>query len=100
MLLGRVAGTVVATRKEPRLDGLRFLVVEVLKLDRTPTGAFVVAADAMGSGLGEVVLLAQGSSARLTEATREKPVDAVITAIVDTVEVGGAVRYSKGADSP
>jgi microcompartment protein CcmK/EutM len=100
VLLGRVAGTVVATRKEPRLDGLRFLVVEVLKLDRTPTGAFVVAADAMGSGLGEVVLLAQGSSARLTEATREKPVDAVITAIVDTVEVGGAVRYSKGADSP
>ena len=96
MVLGRIAGTVVATRKEPRLEGIRFLVVEVLKLDRTPTGAFVVAADAMGAGVGEVVLLAQGSSARLTETTHEKPVDAVIMAIVDTVEVGGDVRYSKG----
>ncbi len=95
MILGRIAGTVVATRKEPRLEGIRFLVVEVLKLDRTPTGAFVVAADAMGAGLGEIVLLAQGSSARLTEMTHDKPVDAVITAIVDTVEVGGEVRYSK-----
>lgn len=96
MVLGRVAGTVVATRKEPRLEGLRFLVVEVLKIDGKPAGGFVIAGDAMGAGLGEVVLLAQGSSARLTEVTREKPVDAVIMAIVDTVEVGGEVRYSKG----
>ena len=97
MVLGRVAGTVVATRKEQRLEGLRFLVVEILKTGGEPTGAFVIAADAVGSGIGDVVLVAQGSSARLTEATREKPVDAVIMGIVDTVEVGGEVRYSKGS---
>ncbi len=96
MVLGKVAGTVVATRKEQRLEGLRFLVVEIMKIGGEPTGAFVIAADAVGSGVGEVVLVAQGSSARLTEATREKPVDAVIMGIVDTVEASGEVRYSKG----
>jgi microcompartment protein CcmK/EutM len=88
---------VVATRKEERLGGLKFLVVEVLKLDRKPTGSFVIAADAVGAGAGEVVLLAQGSSARLTDVTKDKPVDAVIMAIVDLVEAGGENRYTKGA---
>jgi microcompartment protein CcmK/EutM len=96
VVLGRVTGTVVATRKEERLGGLKLLVIEVLKLDRTPTGAFVVAADAVGAGDGEVVLVAQGSSARLTDLTKDKPVDAVVMAIVDTVDVGGEVRYAKG----
>ena len=97
MVLGRVTGTVVATRKEERLGGLKFLVVEVLKLDRKPTGSFVIAADAVGAGAGEVVLLAQGSSARLTDVTKDKPVDAVIMAIVDLVEADGENRYTKGA---
>jgi ethanolamine utilization protein EutN len=97
VVLGRVTGTVVATRKEERLGGLKFLIVEVLKLDRQPTGSFVIAADAVGAGAGEVVLLAQGSSARLTEVTKDKPVDAVIMAIVDLVEAGGENRYTKGA---
>jgi microcompartment protein CcmK/EutM len=59
------------------------------------TGKFVVAADAVGAGTGEVVLYASGSSARQTTATNNKPVDATIMAIVDTVEVGGEVRYDK-----
>jgi microcompartment protein CcmK/EutM len=95
MLLGRVAGTVVATNKEPRLDGLRFHVVDELDVHMRSTGKMVVAVDAVGAGAGEVVLIAQGSSARQTEATKDKPVDAVIMAIVDLFEVDGELRFRK-----
>jgi len=99
MLMGRVSGTVVATRKDPNLVGLRFLLVEELDKDFGGTGRFVVAADAVGAGTGEVVLYSSGSSARLTEATRDRPVDAVLIGIVDTVDVGGQLTYSKAEDS-
>ena len=79
MNLGRIVGTVVATRKEHRLSGFKLQVVEMVDLDLKPTGSFTVAVDAVGAGYGEIVLTAAGSSARLTEATSEKPVDAVIT---------------------
>jgi microcompartment protein CcmK/EutM len=95
MLLGRVSGTLVASRKEPRLSGLKFLVLSQLDVDNTETGGYVVAADAVGAGLGEVVLYATGSSARQTEFTHERPCDAVVMAIVDTWEVGGDERYHK-----
>ena len=89
MLLARVAGTVVASRKELRLEGLKFLLLEQLDVDNKPTGGYVVAADAVGAGLDEVVMYAAGSSARQTEFTHERPVDAVVMAIVDSWEVGG-----------
>jgi microcompartment protein CcmK/EutM len=97
VLLGRVVGTVVATRKEEELQGLRFLLVKVCDFDGNPTatGSVVVAADAVGAGVGEVVLYAAGSSARQTKVTKDRPVDATIMAIVDEVEVGGARRYVK-----
>ena len=95
MLLGKVTGTVVATRKEPKLSGLRFLVVEELGVDMSETGKMVIAADAMQAGVGEVVLFAQGSSARQTLVTTERPVDATIMAIVDVLEVHGETRYDK-----
>ena len=95
MLLGRVTGTLVASRKEPLLDGSTFLVVRQLDADGTETGGFVVAVDAVGAGVGEVVLYASGSSARQTERTRDRPVDAVIMAIVDTREVEGETVYVK-----
>jgi microcompartment protein CcmK/EutM len=95
MLLGRVLGTVVATRKEEELTGLRFLLVKVCDFDGNPTGGVVVAADAVGAGVGEVVLYAAGSSARQTKVTKDRPVDATIMAIVDEVEVGGERRYVK-----
>lgn len=95
MLLARVAGTVVASRKEPRLGGLTFLLLEQLDVDNTPTGGYVVAVDAVGAGVGEVVMYASGSSARQTEVTNERPCDAVVMAIVDTWEVGGDERYTK-----
>jgi microcompartment protein CcmK/EutM len=95
MLLGRIAGTVVATRKEPLMEGWRLLVVQQLGVDNKPTGGYVVATDTVGAGVGEVVLYASGSSARQTEITRDRPCDAVVMAIVDTFEVGGAEVYRK-----
>ena len=98
MLLGRVVGTLVATNKEPSLDGLKFLVLRQLDIDARDAGAYRVAADAVGAGLGEVVLFATGSSARQTRVTDKRPCDAVIMAIVDSVEVDGEVRYDKSRD--
>lgn len=98
MHLGRVAGTVVASRKEPLMSGMKLLVVRQLDPDNQETGGYVVAVDAVGAGVGEVVLYASGSSARQTELTRDRPCDAVIMAIVDSWDVGGEVRYHKGEE--
>lgn len=95
MQLARVAGTVVASRKELRLEGLKFLLLEQLGVDNKPTGGYVVAADAVGAGLDEVVMYASGSSARQTEYTDARPVDAVVMAIVDSWEVGGQDMWQK-----
>ena len=95
MYLGRVVGTLVSTRKEPSLDGLRFLVVRRLTIDNKDTETYVVAADAVDAGMGEIVLYATGSSARQTKMTHERPNDATIMAIVDTWEVDGDVIYTK-----
>lgn len=95
MLLGKVVGTLVATRKEPTLEGLKFLVLKQLDIEGRETGGYRVAADAVGAGLGEVVLFATGSSARQTKFTDRRPCDAVIMAIVDTLEVDGVVTYDK-----
>ena len=99
MLLGKVAGTLVASRKEERLEGLKLLVVRQLEVDGADTGSYVVAVDAVGAGVGEVVLYATGSSARQTVQTHERPCDAVIMAIVDQWEVGGREVWSKSAPS-
>ena len=95
MLLGRVIGTIVASRKEPTIEGLKLLLVRACDVDGKPDGALVVAADAVGAGVGEVVLYASGSSARQTEVTNNRPVDATIMAVVDEVELNGERRYVK-----
>ena len=95
MLLGRIAGTVVATHKEPLMEGWRLLIVQQLGADNQPTGGYVVGVDTVGAGVDEVVLYASGSSARQTEVTKDRPCDAVIMAIVDTFEVGGKEIYHK-----
>jgi microcompartment protein CcmK/EutM len=97
MILAQVMGTVVSTRKDSGLMGLKLLLVREVDGQFKPTGAFVVAADAVGAGHDELVLVAQGSSARMTEVSRDKPVDAVIAGIVDTVEQGGRDVYLKHA---
>jgi microcompartment protein CcmK/EutM len=91
MKLGRIVGTVVSTRKDASLASLKLLVVENLTTALEREGGYVVAVDSVGAGQGEVVLYASGSSARLTAATRDKPVDAVIMAIVDSFDVDGTV---------
>jgi len=95
MVLGKVIGTVVATRKEEELVGLKFLIVRGIDLEAKATSTLVVAADAVGAGVGEVVLYASGSAARQTEVTRNRPVDAVIMAIVDELAVNDDLRYVK-----
>jgi microcompartment protein CcmK/EutM len=95
MLLARVAGTLVATDKEPSLEGLSFRVLSQLNTENEETGSYVVAVDAIGAGVGEVVLYATGSSARQTSATDGRPCDAVVMAIVDTWEIDGQERYRK-----
>ena len=95
MIMGLVVGTVVSTRKEEELSGLKFLLVKACDADGKPTGSTVVAVDAVGAGVGEVVLYASGSSARQTKVTKDRPVDATIMAIVDQVEIEGARRYLK-----
>lgn len=95
MLMGRVVGTVVSTRKDEELVGLRFMLVKQLSLGLEESNTFVVAADAVGAGVGEVVLYASGSSARQTVVTNNRPVDATIMAIVDSFDVMGRLQYNK-----
>ncbi len=98
MLLARVQGTVVASQKEPSMDGFKFLLVRPLDETGAETGTAVVAVDAVGAGVGEVVLFATGSAARQTVATKDRPCDAVVMAIVDIFEVGGREVYRKGGE--
>ncbi len=87
MFLGRVIGTVWSTKKDENLVGAKFLIVRQLEIDLTEKNNFVVAVDSVGAGEGEVVLVATGSSARQTNFTKNKPVDAVIMAIVDKLDI-------------
>jgi microcompartment protein CcmK/EutM len=96
VVIGKVTGTVVATRKEEELVGLTFLAVAPIDLATGEVkGGGIVAVDAVGAGVGEVVLYASGSSARQTTITQNRPVDATIMAIVDTFEVDGETLYTK-----
>jgi microcompartment protein CcmK/EutM len=87
MILGKVIGTVWATRKDEKLEGLKLLIVGALSLEGQLEKAFYVAVDSVGAGVGETVLIAGGSSARQTRMTQNKPVDHVIMAIVDSFDV-------------
>jgi len=80
------------------MEGMKLLIVRQLDADNAETGGYVVAVDAVGAGEGEIVLYASGSSARQTEITRDRPVDAVVMAIVDSWDVGGNERYHKGLE--
>jgi microcompartment protein CcmK/EutM len=95
MLLGKVVGTLVSTRKEESMMGLKFLVLKEINVESQETGRYVIAADVVGAGVGEVVLYATGSAARQTVRTDKRPCDAVIMAIVDEWEVGGKTKYRK-----
>ena len=87
MILGKVIGTVWSTKKDENLVGSKLLIVRQLDLDFQEKNTFLIAVDSVGAGEGEVVLVASGSSARQTVLTKNKPVDAVIMAIVDKLDV-------------
>lgn len=87
MILGKVVGSVWATRKDEELVGMKFLIVKHVDLDYKLKDAFVVAVDTVQAGVGDVVLMCSGSSARQTALTKNKPVDAVIMAVVDKLDV-------------
>jgi ethanolamine utilization protein EutN len=87
MIIGRIVGTVVATRKDPRLEGKTLLLVRQVSPEGKDENNFVVAIDTVGAGFRERVLVVAGSSARLAEGLKDHPVDAAIVGIIDTVEV-------------
>ena len=96
MNLAKVLGSVVATRKEESIEGLKLLLLGTAGPDGKLSGQIVVAADAVGAGEGEYVLYATGSSARQTLMTDRRPIDAVVMAIVDSWDIDGEVRWRKG----
>ena len=98
MILAQVLGTVVSTRKDRGLLGLRLMLSREVDTQLKPTGNYVVAVDAVGAGVDEIVLLVAGSSARMTEVSQDRPVDSVIVGIVDSVAIAGRDVYRKAAD--
>jgi microcompartment protein CcmK/EutM len=91
-------GTVVATRKEEELEGLKLLLLRQADPSGDAQGSWVVAVDAVGAGLGDFVMYASGSSARQTTVTQNRPVDATVMAIVDLVEERQVLVYRRAAD--
>jgi len=87
MFLARIVGTVVATRKDERLEGCKILIVQPLDPSGRDAGAPVVAVDTVSAGYKETVLVVTGSSARMTSRTKDAPVDAAIVGIVDTISL-------------
>ncbi|MDI6766599.1 MAG: EutN/CcmL family microcompartment protein [Bacteroidota bacterium] len=87
MFLGKVIGTVWATRKDEELVGMKFQLVKHIGLDYKLKDTFVVAVDTVQAGVGDVVLVCSGSSSRQTTLTKNKPVDAVIMAVVDKLDI-------------
>jgi len=100
MFLARVEGAVVATKKDPSMNGRKLLLLRPQLVDEKNPAQFrpgvntIVAVDSVGAGEGEMVLFCQGSSARLAPHLKEAPVDAVIIGIVDSVDVLGKEIYN------
>ncbi len=95
MLIARVVGDVVSTIKDEKITGRKLLIVREVTTENEIVGKPVVAIDTLDAGIGDVVLIAQGSSARQTSSTKDTPTDAVIMAIVDSLEVQGKVTFRK-----
>jgi len=99
MILARVEGSIVASKKNEKMTGSKFLVVRPLVVDSPTAREFrpgtstLVAVDTLGAGEGEIVLVVQGSSARLAADDKNSPVDAVVIGLVDTVDLGKNLLY-------
>lgn len=98
MQIARVRGTVVSTQKEPNLQGTKFLLVQLVDDTGQPTAQYEVAADGVGAGIDEWVLVSRGSAARQVARGADRPIDAAVVAIIDTVSVENMRLYSKRDD--
>jgi microcompartment protein CcmK/EutM len=95
MIFARVAGTVVATRRSDQLPGAKYLLVELCDQRGRGRKDYLVALDGIGAGTGELVMVTQGPSARQMQFSDKKPVDALISGIVDLVDENGEVVFRK-----
>jgi carbon dioxide concentrating mechanism protein CcmL len=95
MQIARVRGTVVSTQKEPSLMGVKFLYLQFMDETGQPMPKYEVAADSVGAGIGEWVLVSRGSAARQVPGSEKRPLDAVVVGIIDTVSVDNRSLYSK-----
>lgn len=96
MLIAKVIGTTVSTIKDEKLTGQKLLIVRQTDEKGNPVGKPYVAVDTVNAGIGDLVLTAHGSSARQTTLTDKRPVDAVIMAMIDSLEVDGEITFQKG----
>ena len=87
MLLARVVGSVVATRKDPRLEGKKLLILKPISPKGEEQGGYVVAVDTVSAGYRETVIAVSGSSARMAEGCKDRPVDTSIVGIVDSLHL-------------
>jgi microcompartment protein CcmK/EutM len=87
MILARVVGTVVATRKDPRLEGFKLLIVKPVSPEGKDEAGYVVAVDTVSAGIGDRVITVSGSSARMADGCKDRPVDTAIVGIVDEVHL-------------
>jgi len=95
MLIAKIIGTTVSTIKDEKLIGRKLLILRQTDETGAPFGKPYVAVDTLDAGVGDLVLTAHGSSGRMTDLTQNRPVDAVIMAVIDHLEVGGKVVYRK-----
>jgi len=95
MLIAKVIGTTISTIKDETLTGRKLLILRQADETGAPFGKPYVAVDTLDAGIGDLVLTAHGSSGRMTEITKNRPVDAVIMAVIDHLDVGGKVAYRK-----
>lgn len=100
MFIGKVTGSVVASQKVSTVTGKKLLLVEAMTIKGEPptlqsSGRVAIAVDTVGAGEGELVIVTQGSSARLTDLTSNVPTDAVVIGIIDAIQAGGAELFNK-----
>ncbi|MGA7935680.1 MAG: EutN/CcmL family microcompartment protein [Kovacikia sp.] len=95
MQIAKVRGTVTSTQKEPSLRGIKFLVLQLMDEEGQPLPTYEVAADNVGAGVDEWVLVSRGSAARQIQGGEQRPIDAAVIAIIDTVSIQNSLLYSK-----
>ncbi|NJK74279.1 MAG: EutN/CcmL family microcompartment protein [Oscillatoriales cyanobacterium RU_3_3] len=98
MQMAKVRGTVVSTQKEPALRGTKLLLLQFIDEEGSPVPGYEIAADCVGAGIDEWVLVTRGSGARIAQGSENRPIDALVVGIIDTVSVDNRLIYSKKDD--